>query len=173
MPVQLGKPFDLKSFDITGYDDPTEAEVEGIRALRQTTGFDKDNFTNDEILKLLLDSSQYRGQSDLTIWMLVATRPRIQDDPTSCSWYEVQITFYDLEIEELELWDFNAQNVISSFLVKRQEDGKLAVLMPSKFGCGFKLICKRAKVLSINPTQYRLPDAPDKVELASGKTPAA
>lgn len=153
MPVRRDRNFDYREFDASGYDKPTDTEVQGIQALYQTTGFD--NFADYEILKVLLDSSQYRGQQDLTVWMLAETRRHAQDDPTSSSWYEVQITFYDLEIEQLELWDFNHQNVISEFLVKRQDDGNLAVLIRSVFGCGFKLRCQRAKVLSIQPTSYR------------------
>ena len=153
MPIQLCKPFDYKPFDTTGYHAPTETEVEGIEAIYQTTGFD--NFPDYEILKILLDSSEYRGQSDLTMWMLAETRRRDRDDPNSSSWYEVQIAFREIEIETLELWEFNHQNVIRSFLVKREDDGKLAVLLASTFGCGFKLICNRAKVHAIRPTNCR------------------
>jgi hypothetical protein len=139
----------------TGWGVPTSAEVEGIQAVNAITGFENDNFTDDEILKILLDSSQYLGQRDMTVWILAETRRRVREDPSSSSWYEVQIAFYEMEIEKLELWDFNQQNVISSFLVKRQEDGKLGASVTGKYGCGFELICKRAKVLSINATQYR------------------
>jgi hypothetical protein len=153
MPIQLGKPFDYKEFDASGYDEPTDAEIEGIEAVYQITGFD--NFSSYEIVKVLLDRSQYRGQKDLTVWIAAESQRRVQDDPNSSSLYEVQITFYDLEIEQLELWDFNHQNVIWYVLVKRHEDGKLAVLLTSTFGCGFKLVCNRANVVSMQPTENR------------------
>ncbi len=153
MPVQAGRPFDYREFDTTGYEAPTDAEVDGIGAVYQTTGFG--DFADYEILKVLLDSSGHGGQRDLTVWILAERRRRVQDDPNSSCWFEVQITFYELQIEELELWDFNQQNVIWYFIVKRQDDGKLAALIGSKFGCGFKLICERAKLLSIEPTTYR------------------
>jgi hypothetical protein len=149
MPVRLREDFDYKPFDTTGFQPATDAEVEGIEAVNKLTGFENDNFTNDEVLKVLLDSS-HKGQCDLTMWVAPETKQR-----ASPSWYEVQITFYEIEIETLELWDFNYQNVISNFLVKRQDDGKLHVLLSSKFGCGFKVICKRAKVVSVEPTDAK------------------
>jgi len=139
----------LKTFDATGFQVATDAEVEGIEAVNKLTRFENDNFTNDEVLKVLLDSS-HKGQCDLTMWVAAETKQR-----ASPPWYEVQITFYEIEVETLELWDFNYQNVISNFLVKRQDDGKLHVLLSSKFGCGFKVICKRAKVVSVQPTDAK------------------
>ena len=116
--------------DYSTWNRPTDAEIEGIQKVNQTTGYENDNFTDDEVLKIVLDRSEFAGQCDVTVWILSEVHPRFRHDPEKR--YVVQIVFY--EVENVEIADFNHQNVISAFLVKQQEDQKLGILIGSKFG---------------------------------------
>lgn len=129
-----------------------DTEIEGITAVIEATGYAENIFPDCEVLKVLLDRSEYPRQRDLTLWILTMTHRRLTEaNANAPSWYAVQITFY--KIEELDLGGFNEQNVISGLLVKRAQ--KLGVWIRDTYGVGMRFLCERAKVLSIEPSEYR------------------
>jgi len=54
-------------------------------------------------------------------------------------------------VEDLQLDDFNHQNVIQE-LVRTQEESRLKVQMPSLFGADLSLTCSEAEVVGIKST---------------------
>ncbi len=109
-----------EEIDYTGWREATNAEIEGISALSEATGFAKNIFPDCEILKILLDRSEYAGQHDLTLWILTITDHRLrQIQPGKPSGYIVQIAFY--EVEDVEIGDFNCREcTFGSFWLSRK-----------------------------------------------------
>ena len=106
------------------------------------------NFHDGEVLKLILDRRGPTVTVDVLLTNLSATKyetlPPGEERP-----HLVTLRFDG--VEDLQLADFNYQNVIQE-LVLTQEEGRLKVEVPSLFGADFSLTCTDAEIVGIRPT---------------------
>lgn len=109
------------------------------------------NFHDGEVVKLILDR---RGPTLTVDVLLTNLSPRSYEKLPPGNEIPHLVTIRFDEVEDLQLDDFNHQNVIQD-LVLTPDDARLKVQVPSLFGADFSLTCSGAVIVGIRPTTMR------------------
>jgi hypothetical protein len=131
----------------------SESEINGISELYDAVGFET-SFHDAEVLRIILDRAQ--GEPCLLALFQVPTgKMRIEAQADYPHWYKVEIAFF--EIEDLEIQNFNHQNVIQNIAVASRGQ-RTQIWIASLYGVDITFCYKGAKVLSLEGTDYYRPD---------------
>ena len=126
-----------------------ETAIKGFERIVQTLGFE--SFADYEVLRVTLTRS---FNPTLEIIVLTSRSPQNREaDPSGPHYYIVRLLFRG--IEEVEIEDFNHQNVIH-FLEQTKVDDRWKIHFAGIFGMDCSFTCEEGEVLSIEPTQMKL-----------------
>jgi hypothetical protein len=126
-----------------------ETAIKGFERIVQTLGFQ--NFADYEVLRVTLTRN---FSPTLEIIVLTNRSPQKRDaDPSGPDHYIVRLLFRD--VEDVELEDFNHQNVIQ-YLAQTKVDDRWKIHFAGIFGMDCSFTCDEGEVLSIEPTQMEL-----------------
>ncbi len=124
------------------------------------------SFHDSEITEILLDR---RGPT-ITIGLILRVAGGSLNGavPDDTAHLRVTLRFYD--VENLQIQDFNYQNVVFALLLTRIDEprfttgiveSRIMLTIESVFGAVCKFTCARGQVLQVEPTGLRVGDPPD------------